>query len=346
MIYFDNAASTMPRKESLDIFNQAASEHFSNPSALHKGGIEAEKVITAAREAILTKLPKNGSLLFTSGATESNNIAIISSVKPHRKTKIVTTTIEHPSVSNAVGDDAARVFPDIVLETVDENTAFVSMTAVCGETGFIVDTKRIYSEIKGRFPDCIVHVDGAQGFLKNVPIDADLISLSAHKIGGLPGIGGLFIKDIKNKIRLHPMLFGGGQQKGLRPGTQPTALIAAFGAATISEKTDKNPLYNRIVYGLNQLNLTVNSRNNVPDIVNFSCGVKSEVMLHFLAEHEIYVSSGSACARGKKSQILPAYGIPGKDIDTAIRVSFGWQNTVDEVDTFLNVLEKGLKRWK
>ncbi|MCL1903679.1 MAG: aminotransferase class V-fold PLP-dependent enzyme [Oscillospiraceae bacterium] len=350
MIYFDNAASAMPLKKTLEAFNKIAKEHFSNPAALHKGGIEAEKVITAARGTILKELPKNGSFIFTSGATESNNMAIINSVKQRGKTKTVTTTIEHPSVDNVIGtgDNTVRVFPSQIIEAVDDSTALVSVTSVCGETGFIVDTKQIFAEIKKRFPACIIHVDGVQGFLKNVPLDADLISVSAHKIGGLTGVGGLFVGD---GIRLNPMLRGGGQQKGLRPGTEPTALIAAFGAAvdaTVAEKPDIKPLCDRLISGLNILNLKINGRISecVPDIVNFSCGVKSEIMLHFLAEHNIYVSSGSACSKGKKSKILPAYGIPDKDIDTAIRISFGRQNTLDEVDTFLNVLEKGVKRWK
>ena len=354
MIYFDNAASMKPRQEAIDVFTEVAANNFSNPAALHKGGIEAEKVITNARETLLSSLPKGGNLLFTSGATESNNLAGLNSVKPRKKTKIVTTTIEHPSVSNVVDKlcessdlySVVRVFPDEIVDAVCENTCFVSMISVCGETGFIVDTKKIYGDIKRKFPDCIVHVDGVQGFLKT-NLDGDLISISSHKIGGLPGVGGLYIK---NKTRLTPMFFGGGQQAlskeriSLRPGTEPTALIAAFARAATAERCNSQLLHDRLIAGLTSFR--VNSYNNVFDIVNFSCGVKSEIMLHFLAENGIYVSSGSACARGKKSQILPAYKISDDDVDTAIRVSFGWHNTVEEVDKFLNVLEEGVKRWK
>ncbi|MCL2071617.1 MAG: aminotransferase class V-fold PLP-dependent enzyme [Oscillospiraceae bacterium] len=358
MIYFDNAASAKPHKSAIAAFSAVVTENFCNPAALHKGGIEAEKAITAARDTILRQLPENNggsTLIFTSGATESNNLAIINSIKSRGKTKIVTTAIEHPSVSNVIdrlcqnGEyKSVRVSPlEDIASAVCENTALVSMTAVCGETGFTIDTARIYSEIKGRFPDCIVHVDGVQGF-KKVRMNADMISLSAHKTGGLPGVGGLYVKE---KIRLNPMMFGGGQQKGIRPGTEPAALIAAFAEAAVvprplkGSSTDSGELHKKLTDGLSRLNLQINSRNSIPDIVNFSCGVKSEIMLHFLAEHGIYVSSGSACARGKKSRILPAYGINAKDIDTAIRVSFGWHNTIDEVDVFLEVLEKGIKRW-
>ncbi|MCL2037180.1 MAG: aminotransferase class V-fold PLP-dependent enzyme [Oscillospiraceae bacterium] len=360
IIYFDNAASAKPCEEAITVFNTVIRENFANPASLHKGGIEAEKIITQAKATILSRiLPlsirNNADLIFTSGATESNNLAIIKSVKPRGKTKIVTTAIEHPGVDNAIEQlspqyEIVRVPPEDLNhlpDMVDENTALVSMTAVCSETGFVVNTPKIYAEIKARFVDCIVHVDAAQGFLK-VPSDGDLISISAHKIGGFPGLGGLVVKK---GVRIEPMLFGGGQQKGIRAGTEPTALIAAFAAATAVERNpDVGVLASELDYGLVTLGMKINSdfRGNisVPEITNFSCGVKSEVMLHFLAEHGIYVSSGSACSRGKKSRVLAAHGIPDKDIDTAIRVSFAAHNRVYEVDTFLNILEKGLKRWK
>jgi cysteine desulfurase len=333
MIYFDNAASAKPRLEAVKAFNSVITENFANPAALHKGGIEAEKIIKKSKEQILSHLPKSGSLIFTSGATESNNLAILNSVKCRSKTKTVTTAIEHPSVSELISDKSGEACKD---------TALLSMTAVCGETGYIVDICDRYEQIKSEYPDCIVHVDNAQGFMKLSDINADLISISAHKIGGIPGVGALWVRD---GIRVKPMMLGGGQQKGTRPGTEPTALIAAFSAATEHE-FQPHELHDRLIDGLKRLNLQINSSNNIPNIINFSCGVKSEVMLHFLAEHNIYVSSGSACARGKKSKILPYFKVSDRDIDTAIRVSFGWQNTIEEVDELLNILEKGIKRWK
>jgi cysteine desulfurase len=351
MIYFDNAASAKPRIEAIQAFNRVATENFANPAALHKGGIEAEKTVTAAREAVLSHFPVagGGNLIFTSGATESNNLAILNSVKLRHKRKIVTTAIEHPSVASAINRleldfEIVRVPPyRDILSAIDDNTALVSTTAVCGETGRVAANATTYAVIKARHPECVVHIDAAQGFLRGIPLDGDLVSISAHKIGGLPGIGGLYIKD---RTRINPMLVGGDQQKGIRPGTEPTALIAAFHAAIQCEQVNLQPLCDRLTAGLNDFGLKINSVNNIPNIVNFSCGVKSEVMLHFMAEHGIYVSSGSACARGRKSQILSAYGIYDHDIDTAIRVSFGWQNTVEEVNQFLEVLEAGLKRWQ
>jgi cysteine desulfurase len=261
----------------------------------------------------------------------------VNTVKPRGKSRVVTTAFEHPSVANLIEDKSAILC---------ENTAMFSVIAVCGETGFITDVPQVP-------PGCLLHVDGAQGFGK-IPLTAlkaDLISISAHKIGGIPGVGALYVG---RGVRLLPMLRGGNQQRGLRPGTEPTALIAAFGAAARKIEITSDSLYclgtkalhDKLTAELSRLNLPIHSRNNVPNIVNFSCGVKSEIMLHFLAEHDIYVSSGSSCARGKKSQILPAYGVSDRETDTAIRVSFGWQNTLAEVDKFIEVLEAGIKKWQ
>jgi cysteine desulfurase len=350
-IYLDNAASMKPRNEAIDAFNSVIKDNFANPSALHKGGIDAERVITWAKASIGAYLPnsgKGGEVVFTSGATESNNLAVTNSVKARTKKKIVTTAVEHPSVANVINKFAldyeiVRVMPHAdILSAIDENTSLVSMTAVCAETGRIVANPTNCAIIKARFPHCIIHVDASQGFLK-IPVDGDIISISGHKIGGIPGIGALFIKD---GVRVNPMFFGGDQQKSLRPGTEPTALIAAFASAVNCGAVNVQPLHDRLVAGLGRLNLKILSSYNIPNIVSFACGVKSEVMLHFFAENGIYVSSGSACARGKKSVILPAYGIPEPEVDTAIRVSFGWHNTVQETDKLLEVLETGLNRWK
>ncbi|MCL1880683.1 MAG: aminotransferase class V-fold PLP-dependent enzyme [Oscillospiraceae bacterium] len=386
VIYFDNAASMKPCQAAIDAFNEVISENYANPSALHKGGIEAENLVGYSKGVILSAFgdsnTKNGELIFTSGATESNNMAILYSVKPRGKTKIVTTAVEHPSVSEAIahleqndGYEVVRVSPingDLeIANAVCENTALVSVTAVCGETGFVLDMESIYKQIKARFPNCIVHVDASQGFCKpdkgvtkveraesmfyTKQINSDLISISAHKIGGIAGVGALYIRKNtmadRRSVRILTSQFGGGQQGGIRSGTEPVALIYAFAKGIESVKNMPSSHYevlqSRLLSGLERLGIAphVRESNSIPNIVNFSCGVKSEIMLHFLAEQRVYVSSGSACAKGKKSKILPAYGISDKDIDTSIRVSFGWQNTVDEVDRFLEILESGINRW-
>jgi len=344
MIYFDNAASAKPLKEAIDTAAAILAEIFANPNASHIGGIAAEAVITEAKKTLLSRLGLDGELIFTSGATESNNTALMSV----KRGDIVTTLIEHPSVSAVLEKFAdrgiIRVPPmENIADYVNGDTALVSVNAVCSETGHISDTPRIYAEIKRKYPDCLMHVDGSQGFLKT-RLDGDLISLSAHKIGGVAGVGALFVRS---GVKLTPLIHGGGQQKGMRSGTEPIALIAAFAKAAEVGFADTSPLRERLIDGLNRLpDVKLNVfGESVANIVNFCInGVKSEVMLNFLSERNICVSAGSACSRGKRSKILPAYGISDKDIDSAIRVSFANHNTVAEVDELLAALSDGIKR--
>ena len=370
MIYFDNAASTKPCREATEAFARAAAHNYANPSSLHKGGIEAEKIISAARKAILRELPGGGSLVFTSGGTESNNLALlgIKAPKGEKQRKIITTAIEHPSVANPLdkieqdgfsglysatvlrlSPAAGQSFEDRIIAAVDQDVHMISVMAVNSETGFIIDTVKIYEAVKSRFPKCIVHTDAVQGFMK-IPVNGDLISISAHKIHGIKGVGGLFVRD---NIRLSPLYYGGGQQGGLRPGTEPAELIAAFGAAVENYNynhthfTQLSKHLSKLLEDFDGVNYKRNSRDNLPHIVNFSVnGVKSEILLHCLAESDIFVSSGSACARGKKSPSLLAFGVKEKDADSALRLSFSHENNTDEIEKFVEVLKAGIKRFK
>jgi cysteine desulfurase len=364
MIYFDNAASTKPCKEAVEALTHAITHNYSNPSSLHKGGIEAEKLINAAKKTILSQLPGGGNLVFTSGGTESNNLAVFGprAPKSEKQRKIVTTALEHPSAAEPINElerqgfsvlrlSPSQNFEDRIIAAVDQDVHMVSVMAVNNETGFIIDTVRIYEAVKSRFPGCIVHTDAAQGFLK-IPVDGDLISISAHKIHGVKGVGGLFVRD-NIKIRLIPQMRGGGQQSELRSGTEPTGLIAAFGAA-VANYSYNHPHFTELSSRLRQLledfdgvNYKLNSRNNLPHIVNFSVnGVKSEILLHYLAEHDILVSSGSACARNKKSPSLLEFGVNEKDADSALRLSFSQANSIDEINKFAEVLKAGIERFK
>lgn len=218
--------------------------------------------------------------------------------------------------------------------------------AVNNETGFITDTKKVYEGIKRKNPACTVHVDGVQGFCK-IPLYGDLISLSGHKIHCFKGIGALYRS--KN-VRLLPVMFGGGQQDGLRSGTQPVELAAAF-EASVKAYPEKIPLFSalnhRLRGHLKRLDrIIINSpENGIDNILNFSVlGVRSEIMLHFLEEKNIYVSSGSACSKGKISSVPDAFGITNDRADSAIRVSFCRDNTENEIDTLAEALEEGIKR--
>lgn len=362
MVYLDSAATTKPCKQAADAILNTMEQSFGNASSLHGMGIRSEKVITAAKRTLLGALGE-GDIIFTSGATESSNTALLGAAETYRRTgsRIVTTAIEHPSVANTVtkleerGFSAVRLapkdYPDFeqaLADAVDENTVLVTCMAVNNETGFIVDVKRLYRLVKKKNPKTIVHIDAVQGFLK-VPLDGDLISISGHKIHSGKGIGALFIKK---GIRIAPLLCGGGQQKGLRSGTEPVELIAGLDAAVKAYHGTKEhfaALKARLLAGLSELpGITVNSGDNcVPNIVNFSVeGVRSEIMLHSLEEREIYVSSGSACSRGKTSGVLAAFGVPDKLADSAIRASFCAETTEQDIDALLDGIKAGIERFR
>lgn len=247
MIYLDNAATTKPCAECVKAVNEAMENGFGNASSLHGLGSASNSMIARARKTLLatvtgTKKPFDGSVLFTSGATESNNTALLGSLhrfRPHGR-KIVSTAIEHPSVTRMLtrfeedGLEVVRLSPkdyddfvEALVNEVDENTALLSAMAVNNETGFKIDVPRLYKEVKRKNPRTIVHIDAVQGFLK-VPLDGDLISVSGHKVHSTKGVGALFIK--KGEYIL-PLLSGGGQQNNLRSGTEPVELIAGFEAA-------------------------------------------------------------------------------------------------------------------
>lgn len=365
MIYFDNAATTKPFEQSVQAVCSNMRENFGNASSLHKMGIEAEKVIISAKKTILKKLSAEGEIYFTSGATESNNTAILGAVEAYKRrgNKIISSTVEHPSVARVLdkletmGYEVVRLspkdriddFPSLLAENVDENTILLSAMAVNNETGYKIDTKRLYNLVKAKNQNCMVHIDGVQGFCK-IPLEGDYISISAHKIHGVKGMGGLYTK--KN-VRFTPLLAGGGQQKNLRPGTEPVDLIAGFLAAVIAYPTDLGIFSSLNSYIRTKLQniqgITINSDKDlcVDNIINFSVsGVRSEIMLHFLEEKGIYISSGSACSKGKKSDVLTGFGISDNLIDTALRVSFCCENTVEEIDEFCTALKEGVERFR
>ena len=362
MVYLDSAATTKPCKQAADAILNTMEQSFGNASSLHRMGIRSEKIISSAKRTLLEKLGE-GDIIFTSGATESSNTALIGAAETYRRTgnRIVTTAIEHPSVANTVtrleerGFQAVRLapkdFPDFeqaLADAVDKNTVLVTCMAVNNETGFIVDVKRLYKLVKKKNPKTIVHIDAVQGFLK-VPLEGDLISISGHKIHSGKGIGALFIKK---GIRITPLLCGGGQQKGLRSGTEPVELIAGLEAAVKSYHGTKEhftALRSRLLAGLSELpGITINSGENcLPNIVNFSVeGVRSEIMLHSLEEREIYVSSGSACSRGKTSGVLAAFGVPDRLADSAIRASFCAETTEADIDALLDGIKAGIERFR
>lgn len=369
-VYLDNSATTKVCAAACEATVEAMKTVYGNPSSLHRLGFEAEKLVTQSRKQIAGALSCHpDELYFTSGATESNNLAIrgLTAAYPRIGRKIVTTTIEHPSVSETVAslgsagyevirispDSYGNFSPDAFAEAVGQDTALVTFMLVNNEVGILLPAAEICKAVKRKNPNTLIHIDAVQGFCK-VPfradrILADTISISGHKIYAPKGVGGLYLKK---GVRLKPTQTGGGQEKGLRSGTESVPLIAAFGAAVAQTypAMEKNyahycQLREHLKQNLaNKPEIVMNSPENaVPYICNFSVrGIRSEIMLHFLEQSGIYVSSGSACAKGKPSPVLAAMGIPKERADTALRISFSPETTISDIDLLLDGLNNGI----
>lgn len=371
-VYLDNAATTKPCEEAVAAALNAMTENFGNPSSLHRAGLNAQLIVDKARKVIADSIgAERDTIYFTSGATESNNLALrgASSAYGRKRRKIVISSVEHASVEETVADleskgfEVVRVAPredgrlyaaDFVREC-DENTCLLSMMLVNNETGYILPVKETFSFVKRKFPDIITHCDCVQGYMK-LPLrvqalNADLISLSGHKIHAVKGVGVLYIKK---GIRVLPIVTGGKQEKGIRSGTESVPLIAAFGAAveklapTIQERYESvSRLKQYLLEKISAVDgIAVNSPDDgSPYVVNISAeGKRSEIMLHFLEQKEIYVSSGSACSKGQQSGVLGQFGIKGKRADSAVRISMTAETKADELDAFAEALHEGMKK--
>lgn len=358
MIYLDNAATTKPCRECVKAVREAMELSFGNASSLHKMGTSSINIISRTKQTLLKAMALDGEIIFTSGATESSNTALLG-LNLRAGSKIVATKIEHPSVAKVIdrleerGFNVVRLAPKdcedfvgAIINEVDENTSLVSCMAVNNETGFRNDVKRLYKAVKAKNPRTFVHIDAVQGFLK-VPLDGDLISVSGHKIHSSKGIGALFIKK---GVALSPLLLGGSQQKNLRSGTEPVELIAGLEASINAYKYDYehfSALKKQLLGGLSGIkDVLVNSDDScLPNIVNFSVrGVRSEIMLHALEQHDICVSSGSACSKGKTSGVLAAFGVSDKDADCAVRVSMCAENNEREIAFLCEKIAETAKR--
>lgn len=347
--YLDNCATTKPLPEAVAACLSAMENHYGNPSSLHGMGLEAERLVRSAQTALAAAtLTKPGEWLFTSGATEANNLAILGTAAAlHRQgRRIVTTAIEHPSVLEPLwllesqGWDIVRLKPENggytpmqFAEAVDEKTVLCTCMQVNNETGLILPVEEIAAAVKRKNPQTRVHVDGVQGFLRQnirlsrLPID--LYTVSGHKVCAPKGVGALYRKT---GVRLVPQLLGGGQQEGIRSGTESVPLIAAFGAAVTAlqgKMAEQTAHLHRLKTETCQLLSEIEGIVLTPSgptadwVCSFSApGYRSEVLLHALERKGIYLSSGSACKKGKQSHVLEAMGIDRKTADGTLRVSF------------------------
>lgn len=370
-IYFDNSSTTRVCPEAAAKVMEMMTENYGNPSSLHTKGFQAEQELRAARAAVAARIgAQPEEVYFTSGGTESNNIALFGAARARRKrgSRIVTTAIEHPSVLNAAKeleregfevvrlapDEWGKISPDAVRKAVTPETILVSMMRVNNEVGSILPVEAAADAIEEAKAPALLHVDAVQAFGK-LPISVrrlrvDLMSMSAHKIHGPKGVGALFLR---RGVHIEPLAYGGGQEKDLRPGTESMPLIAGFGAAV-----NALPDLESELAAMRELNgfcrdrlaalpgVAVNSPEDaLPYILNFSAGaVRAETMLHFLSEKGIYVSSGSACSRGRESHVLKAMRLPQERVASALRLSFCRFNTKSEAEIFLRALREGLSR--
>ncbi|MCR5584410.1 MAG: cysteine desulfurase [Lachnospiraceae bacterium] len=383
--YLDNAATTKVSQSVYDKMTSVFLKDFGNPSSMHKLGMDAENYIKEAKD-IISKILKcePGEITFTSGGTESNNTALIGSALANsRKGKhIITTQMEHASVYNpllfleslgyeisfAPVDEAGHVIIDALTDMVRDDTILVSVMLVNNEIGSINDVAAVSKAIKTKNPSVLFHVDAIQGFgkMKVIPknMGIDMLSVSGHKILGPKGSGFLFVKK---GVKIKPIIYGGGQEKGMRSGTENVPAISGLGQAAFDayENLDKNrehlyALKERMIRGLLTLdNVHVHtfgdSKEEIADLHEkilqtaphvVSCGFeglsRSEVLLHALEEKQVYVSSGSACSSNHPaiSGTLKAIGTDNKYLNSTLRFSFAPTTKEEEIDHALECLKE------
>ncbi len=367
--YLDNSATTRVSQLAAKKALQIMTECYGNPSSLHTKGMQAEQELIKARKIIADSIKaKETEIYFTSGGTEANNTAIFGTAKAKARQgkKIVTTAIEHSSVLEACealqkqGYEVVYLTPnengivtaEALENAVDSDTILVSVMAVNNETGAVMPIEHISKIIKSKKSNALFHTDMVQAYgkihIKASKIGADLISLSAHKVHAPKGVGALYVKS---GVRISPLHFGGEQERKLRPGTEALPLIGAFGSAVSEFDIDKNMQYVKELneYAKEKLlsleGVYLNSPENaLPYVLNLSVlGIRSETMLHHLEASDIFVSSGSACAKGKKSHVLKALGLSEKRADSAIRISFSKLNTKEDIDALYEAVKIGTK---
>lgn len=368
--YLDNSATTAVCPQAIEKINYAVSECWGNPSSLHRKGIEADNMLTEARENVAKRLScKPEEIYFTSGGTEGNNIVLqgVTRSMKRKGKRIVTTCVEHPSVGETANfleqegfeivrlpvDSEGRVKEEDLFNAVTPDTILVSIMVVNNETGTIQPVEKAKLAVMRAHAPALIHCDAVQAFgklpLKPSAMGIDLMTISSHKVHGPKGVGALYVRK---GVKLSPLVYGGSQEKKLRPGTQPLPAIAGFGAAVkaipnISAQLEKTKeLRDYMVERLSELpDIVINSpKDALPYVTNFSViGINSEPMLNFLSSKGIYVSSGSACAKGHVSFVLKNMGLSDERMKSPLRVSFSRFTTKEEIDMLIDAISQGQK---
>ncbi len=368
-IYLDNSATTRVYDAAAEKAVTLMTKAYGNPSSLHSKGLEAQHETDAARNIIAQSIgAQPQEIYFTSGGTEANNTAVFGAAHAlkRRGNRIVTTAIEHSSVIEAMQqlekegfeviylppDSSGTVSPEKIMNAVNNDTILVSIMAVNNEVGSVQPFDCVSRAINNAKAPALFHVDAVQAYMK-MPIipkkhKIDLMSVSGHKIHAPKGIGALYIRK---GARILPLHYGGLQENKLRPGTEAVPLICAMGTAV--SILSENKSINEHIIKLNNLcremlcsidGAVINSPPSAaPYIINFSLpGFRSETLLHFLAERNIFVSSGSACAKGHKSHVLTAMKLDISRIDSALRISFSEENSTDDIKILADSLKNAV----
>lgn len=378
-IYMDNSATTplsIAAKEKI----AEAMEVFGNPSSLHSAGQAAQRLVDEARSRLLSALgvrQRQGSFVFTSCGTEATSLALFGCAyaKQRREaTRILTTDSEHPSVARALDRLSLDGFEIVKIPTkngvldkealkkaLDKKIFLASFMLVNNETGAVYDVAGAFAEIKRAYPDAITHCDAVQGFMKlpftPMSLKADLITVSGHKLHAPKGVGGLYISaDMVKAKKIIPFLVGGGQESGMRSGTENVIGISAFGAAVndimsrrseIGKKLSELRAYAEEKLSAQDVRINRPSGEYLPSIINITLpSIKSETMLHHLSADGIYVSSGSACSSHSShpSESLIAFGLTDKEADCSLRISLSEYNEKEDIDALVTSLSTGLER--
>jgi cysteine desulfurase len=366
MIYLDNSATTKPCQEAVEAVTAALTENWANPSALYGFGFDTAKALRSARHAVAAALgAEPDRVYFTSGGTEADNWALQSTVKRlgKRGKHIITTAIEHHAILNTMKDLEAQGFevtylqPDSTGTVTAEalkaalrpNTILVSIMMVNNEVGSVMPIAQMAKLTHKLSPNAIFHTDAVQGFLK-IPfaarnLGADLISISSHKIHGPKGVGALYISP---RLKSFPaLILGGGQENGMRSGTEATPAIFGFAAACAAGNATfrddiarESALLEHLVQELSAISgICINGSHQAPHILNLSVpGVPTQNTINILQDHSICVSAGSACAKGHRSHTLEAMKVSPEVMDGSFRVSLSRHTTIEELDKLVEVL--------
>ena len=381
MIYLDNSATT-PLSEVARRAIERGMDIYGNPSSLHSMGLESRKLIDEARRQVLSGLgvrrrKDGGALVFTSSGTEATSLALLGTAHAKERrdaTRILTTNSEHPSVARVMDKLSSEGFEIVRISTRDgvldmdelraalEKKIFLaSFMLVNNETGAIYKVAEAFKAIKQKYPDAVTHCDAVQGFMKVAftpsSISADLVTVSAHKLHAPKGVGALYISSNMLKARrIVPFILGGGQEDGMRSGTENILGITAFGASVEDIEHRRGEIATRMeelrAYAdqrLSCLDIRINRPvgERLANIINITLPkIKSETMLHALSADGIFVSSGSACSSHSKhpSDSLVAFGLSSAEADMSLRISMSEYNTKEDIDALCESLEKNISR--